>query len=71
MPLAGPLFSQFAEATFDRPLLEFVQKLMFSPQPIDPGWKADFPWSEVLTPAAMVAEGEDSARSCRARPPVW
>lgn len=61
LPLAGPLFSGLAEATFDRPLLEAVQKLMFSPQPVDPAWKASYPYEQVLDRDAMVREGEDTA----------
>ncbi len=61
VPVTGPLFSGLAEATFDRPLLEAVQKLMFSPQPVDPAWKASFPYDLILDRDAMVKEGEDTA----------
>jgi pimeloyl-ACP methyl ester carboxylesterase len=61
VPVTGPLFSGLAEATFDRPLLEAVQKLMFSPQPIDPAWKASFPYDMILDRDAMVKEGEDTS----------
>ena len=60
-PVAGPIFAKLAQASFDRPLLEMVQRLMFSPQPVDPGWKAAFPYAQVLRSEAMVREGEDAA----------
>lgn len=60
-PVMGPLFSSFAEATFDRPMLEAVQRLMFSPHPVEPAWKATYPYTQILDRDAMVAEGEDTA----------
>ncbi|MFN3945025.1 MAG: alpha/beta fold hydrolase [Allosphingosinicella sp.] len=61
LPVAGPAFSRLAEATFDRPLLEGVHMLMFSPQSPPPEWKAGYAYDEVLATGAMVAEGEDTA----------
>ena len=60
-PLFGPFFSRAAEATIDAPVLKLVQKLMFSPQPVPDWWTESFPYDAVLTPAAMVQEGEDTA----------
>lgn len=61
VPLLGPLFSFGARATIDRPLLEALQRLMFSPQPIPPHWKESFPYDRVVDGEAMVFEGEDAA----------
>ena len=35
--------------------------MMFSPQPLDPHWEETYPYDQILDPAAMVFEGEDSA----------
>lgn len=60
-PVIGPLLSLAGERTFDAAFLRMVQVLMFSPDPVPEGWRASFPYGEVLDPAAMVAEGEDTA----------
>lgn len=61
LPVLGPAFSLGAEATFDRPMLKLVQRLMFSPQPVPPDWEARYPYDQILNPQALVFEGEDSA----------
>jgi pimeloyl-ACP methyl ester carboxylesterase len=61
VPLLGPLLSEAGERTVDPALLRFIQKLMFSPDPVPQHWRATFPYDQVLDPAAMVAEGEDMA----------
>jgi pimeloyl-ACP methyl ester carboxylesterase len=61
VPVLGPAFSLGAEATFDRPMLKLVQRLMFSPQPVPADWEARYPYDQVLDPEALVFEGEDSA----------
>jgi pimeloyl-ACP methyl ester carboxylesterase len=58
-PLLGPILSQIGTATFDRPLLKMVQRLMFAPQPVPPRWEADYPYDQILTASGMVAEGEE------------
>ncbi|WP_374468454.1 alpha/beta fold hydrolase [Phenylobacterium sp.] len=60
-PLIGPLLSEAARWTLDRPFLRAVQKLMFSPRNPPPDWLARFPEETVLSPAQMVEEGEDTA----------
>ena len=61
LPIGGPLFSAFAEATFDRPLLKALQRLIFAPQPVPPGWEARYEYGRILDAWAMVAEGEEMA----------
>jgi pimeloyl-ACP methyl ester carboxylesterase len=34
---------------------------MFAPQAVPARWEADYPYSQILDPAAMVAEGEETA----------
>ena len=61
LPLVGPAFSVGAEKSFDLPMLKLVQRLMFSPQPVPGAWEKSYPYKDVLDPAALVFEGEDSA----------
>lgn len=61
VPLMGPFLSSLGEATIDRPLLDLAHEMMFWPQDVPPAWKADYPFDQILTPTAMIAEGEDSA----------
>ncbi|TMJ12419.1 MAG: alpha/beta hydrolase [Alphaproteobacteria bacterium] len=62
MPLLGPLLSAAGEATrFDRAFLALVQRLMFAPAPVPEPWLQAYPFDQILTPAAMAAEGEDAA----------
>ena len=61
MPVLGPLLSRAGEATVDPAFLRTTQALMFSPQAVPEHWRETYPWDQVLTPAAMVAEGEDCA----------
>ncbi len=61
MPFGGPAFSTLARATFDPAFVKTMQRLMFWPQPVPKDWEERYPYEEVLTPAAMVAEGEDTA----------
>ncbi|HEX8467929.1 MAG TPA: alpha/beta hydrolase [Allosphingosinicella sp.] len=61
-PLIGPLLSRLgAQSGFDRAALEWLQALMFSPDPIPDRWKRDFPYGQVLDPDTLVHEGEDAA----------
>jgi pimeloyl-ACP methyl ester carboxylesterase len=60
-PLIGPLLSLAGERTFDAHFLRMAQVLMFSPDSVPEGWRASFPYGEVLDSGAMVAEGEDTA----------
>jgi pimeloyl-ACP methyl ester carboxylesterase len=60
-PLFGPILSRMGAATIDGPMLKMVQRLMFSPQPVPERWEADYPYRQILTSAAMVAEGEETA----------
>lgn len=60
-PLLGPLLSEAARWTVDRPFLRMVQKLMFSPGAPPADWLARYPEETVLRPSQMVEEGEDSA----------
>jgi pimeloyl-ACP methyl ester carboxylesterase len=60
-PLVGPFLSRIGEATIDRPVLKAVQRLMFAPQPVPPHWEENYPYDQVLTPEAMVMEGEETA----------
>lgn len=60
-PVVGPLLSSVGRATIDRPLLEMLQRLMFSPQPVPARWKESYPYEHVLTSDAMVMEGEETA----------
>lgn len=61
VPLFGPFFSAAAKASFDRPMLKLIQRIMFSPQPVDPHWEETYPYDHVLDAEAMVFEGEDAA----------
>src|SRR4051812_14784969 len=48
-PLIGPLLSRIgARSGFDRAALEWMQALMFSPDPIPAEWKRSFPYEQVL-----------------------
>jgi pimeloyl-ACP methyl ester carboxylesterase len=60
-PLVGPLLSEAARWTIDRPFLRAVQKLMFSPRNPPADWLARYPEEAVLKPEQMVEEGEDAA----------
>jgi pimeloyl-ACP methyl ester carboxylesterase len=61
-PLLGPIFSRFAEFTqLDRPMVELLHQVMFSPAPVPAAWKASYPYRLILNAEAMVAEAEDSA----------
>lgn len=61
-PLFGPLFSQFAEFTqFDRPMVDLLHQVMFSPASAPAAWTETYPYKLILNAEAMVAEGEDSA----------
>ena len=62
-PLWGPLLSSAAEATIDPAMLKMFQKLMFSPDPVPDHWEKLYPYNELLTPAAMVFQGEDAAQT--------
>jgi pimeloyl-ACP methyl ester carboxylesterase len=62
LPLVGPFLSGLAHLTrVDRAFLGLVQRLMFSPAAIPPRWLETFPFDEILDPAVMSAEGEDTA----------
>lgn len=62
MPLVGPLLARFAEFTqLDRPLLDLLHQVMFSPHPVPSRWKESYPYDLILRAEAMVAEGEDAA----------
>jgi pimeloyl-ACP methyl ester carboxylesterase len=41
-------------------MLKLFQKLMFSPQAVPEDWEANYPYSDLLKPGAMVAQGEDA-----------
>lgn len=61
-PVVGPLFSQFAAFTqLDRPMVEALQKIMFSPAEVPSAWKETYPYALILEAEAMVMEGEDAA----------
>jgi pimeloyl-ACP methyl ester carboxylesterase len=60
-PVLGPLLSGIADATIDLPMLKLFQKLMFSPQEVPELWERHYPYAEMLTAEAMVAQGEDAA----------
>jgi pimeloyl-ACP methyl ester carboxylesterase len=61
LPIAGPMLSAGAEASFDRPLLHLVHKMMFAPQDVPEPWTARYPYDCILDAGAMVKEGEDAA----------
>lgn len=61
-PLLGPLFSRFAEFTqLDRPMVELLHQVMFSPAAVPSEWKATYPYTQILTAKTMTAEAEDAA----------
>jgi pimeloyl-ACP methyl ester carboxylesterase len=61
-PLVGPILSRIAGSlSLDRQMLDYVQRQMFAPAAIPPGWKEGFPCDQVLDPDCLVAEGEDAA----------
>lgn len=62
LPIVGPLFAQFAEFTqLDRPAMDPLHQMMFSPGSVPSGWKESYPYELILSADAMVAEGEDAA----------
>jgi pimeloyl-ACP methyl ester carboxylesterase len=61
LPIGGPVFSQFAKATFDPLVLKMVQRLMFAPQPVPDDWEERYPYEDILRSDVMVAEGEETA----------
>ncbi|HYE42261.1 MAG TPA: alpha/beta hydrolase, partial [Caulobacteraceae bacterium] len=60
-PFSGPALSAVGSVSIDPPLLRALQQVMFAPQEPPPGWLERFPYDQVLSPAAMVREGEDAA----------
>jgi pimeloyl-ACP methyl ester carboxylesterase len=60
-PIFGPLLSDAAERSVDPAFLRIVQQLEFAPDAVPEPWLETFPYDDVLDPAAMVAEGEDTA----------
>jgi pimeloyl-ACP methyl ester carboxylesterase len=62
MPIFGPLLARFAEFTqLDRPMVDLLHQVMFSPHPVPVAWKESYPYDLILSAEAMVAEGEDAA----------
>ena len=61
LPLMGPFLSSLGEATIDRPVLDLTHELMFWPQDVPAAWKDAYPFHQVQTATAMIAEGEDAA----------
>lgn len=62
VPLMGPLLSRIGTRSgFDRAALEWLQELMFSPDPMPAHWKQGFPYEQVLDSDTLVHEGEDAA----------
>jgi pimeloyl-ACP methyl ester carboxylesterase len=62
IPVLGPFLSRIgAETGFDRAALEWLQRLMFSPEAAPSAWKQGFPYEQVLDPDNLVNEGEDAA----------
>jgi pimeloyl-ACP methyl ester carboxylesterase len=62
IPLIGPLLSRAGrQSGMDRAAIEWIQAVMFSPEPVPHPWKESFPFDQVLDPDALVHEGEDSA----------
>jgi pimeloyl-ACP methyl ester carboxylesterase len=60
-PFVGPMISHLASPTLDAAMLPIIQKIMFAPSDPPADWLARYPYSEVLNPASLVSEGEDSA----------
>jgi len=60
-PFSGPALSAVGSVSIDPPLLRALQQVMFAPQEPPPGWLERFPYDQVLSPAAMVREGEDAS----------
>jgi pimeloyl-ACP methyl ester carboxylesterase len=62
MPVVGPLLSRLGRRSgFDRAAIEWIQAVMFSPDPVPGEWKRTFPFEQVLDPDVLVHEGEDAA----------
>ena len=61
VPLMGPFLSTLGEATIDRSVVNLNHELMFWPHDVPQAWKAGYPFDQILTQSAMVAEGEDAA----------
>lgn len=59
-PVAGPVLSELAARTLDRPLLEQAHRLMFWPRAIDENWRRHYDWDWMQNGAAGVANGEDA-----------
>jgi pimeloyl-ACP methyl ester carboxylesterase len=58
LPFAGPFMANLAPV-FDRPMLEAHHRIMFSPDKPPEHWKANYPWTQIVAPAAIIANGED------------
>ncbi|OWK30010.1 alpha/beta hydrolase family protein [Sphingomonas mucosissima] len=58
LPFVGPFWANIAPA-FDRPMLEAHHRIMFSPDEPPDTWKANYPWDQILDPAAIIANAED------------
>jgi pimeloyl-ACP methyl ester carboxylesterase len=62
IPVLGPLFAGFAEFTqLDRPMVDLLHHVMFSPTSIPTAWKASYPYELILNAKTIVAEAEDAA----------
>lgn len=61
-PFFGPLFARFAEFTqLDRPMINLLHHVMFSPKPVPATWKVTYPYDMILGAKTITAEAEDSA----------
>lgn len=67
-PIVGPLLSSWINATYDPHFFEAAQRLMFAPLPVSPAWRARIEQQRILSPNALVAEGEDAAAIAPAAP---
>ena len=61
-PFFGPLFARFAEFTqLDRPMIDLLHHVMFSPRPVPATWKVTYPYDMILNAHTIMAEAEDTA----------
>ena len=61
LPVFGPVLAQMAAPTLDVAMLPLVQKIMFAPHDPPADWLDRYPYDQILTEGATVAEGEDAA----------
>ncbi len=58
LPIVGPFRAEIGRA-LDRLMLEAHHRIMFSPDKPPDTWKANYPWDQIVSSAAIIANGED------------